>query len=77
MPKLLANLATALAVAASVGCGPEPSNGAQLGGNQAVPPGGGATSSGSVRACELVDLNDATSVLGSGTEHPGGDTELL
>jgi hypothetical protein len=28
-----------------------------------------------VRACSVLDLPGATRVLGSGTEHPGGDTE--
>lgn len=28
-----------------------------------------------VRACELLDLADATRIIGAGTEHPGGDTE--
>lgn len=30
-----------------------------------------------VRACDLVNLQGATQVLGAGTEHPGGDTEPL
>ena len=43
---------------------------------------GGGTSQGSqaaqgIRACEALDLQGATQVLGTGTEHPGGDTEPL
>jgi len=30
-----------------------------------------------VRACDLVNLQAATQVLGTGTEHPGGDTEAM
>jgi hypothetical protein len=30
-----------------------------------------------VRACDLLTLDGATRVIGSGTEHPGGDTERL
>lgn len=30
-----------------------------------------------IRACDVLDLQAATRVLGPGTEHPGGDTEQL
>lgn len=43
--------------------------------DQAVPGTAAATSSPTVRACDLLDLAAATSLIGSGTEHPGGDTE--
>ncbi len=38
-------------------------------------PGSSAAASPTVRACDLLDLAAATSLLGAGTEHPGDDTE--
>ena len=68
-------IGVALSLVALVACGPEKPSASQLGGDPAAQGETIVAASQPVRACELVDLTTATRVIGSGTEHPGGDTE--
>ena len=61
-------LALALMLAVLVACGGEPPSTARGGGPSTL-------STQEVRACDLLDLATAASIIGSGAEHPGGDTE--
>lgn len=63
-------LTAALSFGVLVACGadqPAPQSGSQGAPN--------ANAGQEIRACHLIDLAAATTVVGVGTEHPGGDTE--
>lgn len=62
----------ALAASILVSCGAEPAREARSEGDVAAP---ASSQQAAVRACDLLDLEAATRVIGSGTEHPGGDAE--
>jgi len=66
-----ARITATLILAVLVACGGEPpaTTGA---GNQSAPVAGASQE---VRACDLLDLATAITIIGTGTEHPGGDTE--
>lgn len=66
---------TAVFLVVFVACGAEPPPASSVGGSQSVPGAAATSSSRSVRACDLLDLATATTVIGSGTELPGGDAE--
>jgi len=68
-------LAMTISLLVFTACGAGPPADSPVGGSQAVPGTAAATSNPIVRACDLLDLAAATSLLGPGTEHPGGDTE--
>ena len=61
----------ALLVVALAACGAEGAGRADSDANDSQQ----ETSAQEVRACDVLDLGDASRVIGAGTEHPGGDTE--
>ena len=71
MTQSYVGLGALVSIMALAACGGEPANKPPSGGDVAAVAG----SAQRVRACELLDIEAATRVIGSGTEHPGGDAE--
>ncbi len=65
------------AVMALAACGSERAEESRATEDVATSAGSRVSSAREVRACDLLDLPAASRVIGSGTEHPGGDTEEL
>ncbi len=75
MWQLSVGLGAILSVLTLAACGADPAVETRSAGDVARPAGSQRSAGARVRACDLLDLETASRVIGSGTEHPGGDTE--